>query len=115
MVAIVCSDFPATLAPNTAKIGDNKRKILKERNQDGFVVYITTKRHYRIRKLMQVYCDEVGLCRDSVYFRFAGQRIYMVDTMASTGMEDGATIEVYKQAGGPVQFVDFGWRWDFGT
>uniref|UniRef100_A0AAG5DMI9 Rad60/SUMO-like domain-containing protein n=1 Tax=Anopheles atroparvus TaxID=41427 RepID=A0AAG5DMI9_ANOAO len=81
----------------SSKIGDNKRKIVKVRNQDGFVVRFRTNPNRRFRRLMRVYCDRVGISRNSVHFRFAGKRIYRMDTMASTGMENGATIEVYKQ------------------
>ncbi|XP_076170130.1 small ubiquitin like modifier [Ptiloglossa arizonensis] len=70
---------------------------LKVLGQDSAVVQFKIKKHTPLRKLMNAYCDRVGLAIAAVRFRFDGQPINELDTPTTLEMEEGDTIEVYQQ------------------
>ncbi|CAK9797120.1 Small ubiquitin-related modifier 3 [Anthophora quadrimaculata] len=73
---------------------------LKVLGQDSAVVQFKIKKHTPLRKLMNAYCDRVGLAIAAVRFRFDGQPINELDTPTTLEMEEGDTIEVYQQQTG---------------
>ncbi|XP_014483434.1 PREDICTED: small ubiquitin-related modifier 3 [Dinoponera quadriceps] len=73
---------------------------LKVLGQDNAVVQFKIKKHTPLRKLMNAYCDRVGLAIAAVRFRFDGQPINELDTPTTLEMEEGDTIEVYQQQTG---------------
>ncbi|XP_015602531.1 small ubiquitin-related modifier 3 isoform X2 [Cephus cinctus] len=73
---------------------------LKVLGQDNAVVQFKIKKHTPLRKLMNAYCDRVGLAIAAVRFRFDGQPINEKDTPTTLEMEEGDTIEVYQQQTG---------------
>lgn len=73
---------------------------LKVLGQDSAVVQFKIKKHTPLRKLMNAYCDRVGLAIAAVRFRFDGQPINELDTPMTLEMEEGDTIEVYQQQTG---------------
>nr|CAD7202370.1 unnamed protein product [Timema douglasi]CAD7406382.1 unnamed protein product [Timema cristinae]CAD7439013.1 unnamed protein product [Timema bartmani]CAD7459770.1 unnamed protein product [Timema tahoe] len=73
---------------------------LKVLGQDNAVVQFKIKKHTPLRKLMNAYCDRVGLAMQTMRFRFDGQPINESDTPVSLEMEEGDTIEVYQQQTG---------------
>ncbi|XP_063240549.1 small ubiquitin-related modifier 2 [Bacillus rossius redtenbacheri] len=75
---------------------------LKVLGQDNAIVQFKIKRHTPLRKLMNAYCDRVGLAMQTMRFRFDGQPINESDTPISLEMEEGDTIEVYQQQTGGV-------------
>ncbi|XP_053973645.1 small ubiquitin-related modifier 3 [Hylaeus anthracinus] len=73
---------------------------LRVLGQDSAVVQFKIKKHTPLRKLMNAYCDRVGLAIAAVRFRFDGQPINELDTPTTLEMEEGDTIEVYQQQTG---------------
>ncbi|XP_003396975.1 small ubiquitin-related modifier 3 [Bombus vosnesenskii] len=73
---------------------------LKVLGQDSAVVQFKIKKHTPLRKLMNAYCDRVGLAIAAVRFRFDGEPINELDTPTTLEMEEGDTIEVYQQQTG---------------
>ncbi|XP_065210170.1 small ubiquitin-related modifier 2 [Planococcus citri] len=79
---------------------------LKVLGQDNAIVQFKIKKHTPLKKLMNAYCDRVGLAMATVRFRFDGQAINETDTPLSLEMEEGDTIEVYQQqTGGSSYFA----------
>ncbi|XP_067001807.1 small ubiquitin-related modifier 3 [Anabrus simplex] len=73
---------------------------LKVLGQDNAIVQFKIKKHTPLRKLMNAYCDRVGIAMATMRFRFDGQAINESDTPISLEMEEGDTIEVYQQQTG---------------
>lgn len=73
---------------------------LKVLGQDNAIVQFKIKKHTPLRKLMNAYCDRVGIAMATMRFRFDGQPINETDTPLSLEMEEGDTIEVYQQQTG---------------
>lgn len=74
---------------------------LKVLGQDNNAVQFKIKRNTALRKLMNAYCDRVGLSAQVVRFRYDGQAVHEDDTPIKLDMEDQDTIEAYGvQTGG---------------
>ncbi|KAL4135236.1 hypothetical protein QTP88_006860 [Uroleucon formosanum] len=78
---------------------------LKVLGQDNSVIQFKIRKQAPLKKLMNAYCERVGVSFGSVRFRFDGQAISQTDTPSSLEMEEGDTIEVYQQqtGGGKLQ------------
>ncbi|KAK7583716.1 hypothetical protein V9T40_004679 [Parthenolecanium corni] len=75
---------------------------LKVLGQDNAIVQFKIKKQTPLKKLMNAYCDRVGLAMATVRFRFDGQAINETDTPSTLEMEEGDTIEVYQQQTGGI-------------
>lgn len=80
---------------------------LKVLGQDNAIVQFKIKKHTPLKKLMNAYCDRVGLAMATVRFRFDGQAINETDTPLSLDMDEGDTIEVYQQQTGGLMHILF--------
>ncbi|XKL59556.1 hypothetical protein PGB90_000572 [Kerria lacca] len=90
-------------------MADSKNKEVEHINlkvlgQDNAIVQFKIKKMTPLKKLMNAYCDRVGLAMATVRFRFDGQAINESDTPSSLEMEEGDTIEVYQQQTGGVLY-----------
>ena len=55
----------------------------------------------QFRKLMDAYCNKLGLSKEAVRFTFDGNRIREQDNPKACGVEDGDEIDVFQmQQGG---------------
>jgi hypothetical protein len=65
------------------------------------------KRNAKVHKILNAIADREGLCHNSLFLRFEGQRIGYQETFADIGVEEGDTIEVAReQTGGkPVIYI----------
>ncbi|XP_027848072.1 small ubiquitin-related modifier 2-like [Aphis gossypii] len=66
--------------------------------------HFTTKKHIRLSKIMNVYCEESGLAFSKVKFNFDGRTINEIDTPTSLNLVDGDTIEVFQWQNGSGYF-----------
>jgi small ubiquitin-related modifier len=73
---------------------DNKHIILKVLGQDDSVVKFKFLRNAQLSKLMEVYCERAGICRDEARFIYKNVRIFDEDTPLSLRMQNGDTIDV---------------------
>lgn len=83
-----------------AKGSEAEHINLKVLGQDNAIVQFKIKKRTPLRKLMNAYCDRVGIAVATTRFRFDGQPISATDTPISLEMEEGDTIEVYQQQTG---------------
>ncbi|EGI63783.1 Small ubiquitin-related modifier 3 [Acromyrmex echinatior] len=97
---IRCMGYQGAITWNAETKTESEHINLKVLGQDNAVVQFKIKKHTPLRKLMNAYCDRVGLAIAAVRFRFDGQPINELDTPTSLEMEEGDTIEVYQQQTG---------------
>ena len=79
---------------------DSKHINLKVKGQDKSSVQFKVLKNAPLQKLMNVYCDRLGLNRRELRFLYDGQRIQDYDTPLSFEMEENDEIDVEKEADG---------------
>ncbi|TVY14055.1 Small ubiquitin-related modifier 2 [Lachnellula arida] len=85
---------PAPESPAAAPVEDQKPKTqhieVKAKDQNGSEVTFKIKRTTPLEKVMDAYCKNKGLTRDTLRFYWEGKRLNPKDTPESTfEMEDG--------------------------
>ncbi len=74
---------------------------IKVVNADGAEVFFKIKPSTTLKKLMEAFCQRLGLQFTSVRFSFDGNRISPEHTAAQLGMEEGDVIDaMVEQTGG---------------
>ena len=79
---------------------DSKHINLKVRGQDNSTLQFKVLRNAPLKKLMNVYCERLGLSRQQLRFLYDGNRIQDNDTPMKFEMEDNDDIDVEKEADG---------------
>ena len=65
--------------------------------QDGNTVHFKIKKNTALKKLMNAYCDRANLQRNAIRFLHEGRPVQESDTPLGLDMEEGDTIEVFKE------------------
>ena len=67
--------------------------------QDGntVAVHFKIKKNTALKKLMNAYCDRANLQRNAIKFLHEGRPVQESDTPLGLDMEEGDTIEVFKE------------------
>jgi small ubiquitin-related modifier len=74
---------------------------LKVTSQNGEEVHFKIKKTTPLAKLMDTYCQRMGLSRNSIRFLFEGSRLQDQQTPKELEMEDGDSIDaMLEQLGG---------------
>lgn len=74
---------------------------LKVKGTDGNEVFFKIKKSTQLRKLMDAYCNRLGVALNSVRFLYDGDRIQANHTPDQLNMEDGDEIDaMVEQQGG---------------
>ena len=73
---------------------------VKVQDQSGSTIHFRIKKNTSLKKLMNAYCDRMGLRTHSVRFLFDGYNVQESDTPAGLDMEEGDTVEVFHQQTG---------------
>eukprot|EP00397_Hematodinium_sp_SG-2012_P066366 GEMP01099199.1.p1 GENE.GEMP01099199.1~~GEMP01099199.1.p1 ORF type:complete len:109 (+),score=18.28 GEMP01099199.1:62-388(+) len=80
---------------------------LKVKDQHGAEVQFKIKRTTALRKLMEAYCQRLGMNSTQVRFMVDGERISADDTAEKLGLEDDDLIDVaVEQTGGFIMLRD---------
>merc|ERR1711988_1737657 len=80
---------------------------LKVKDQQGSEVQFKIKKSTPLRKLMDAYCNRLGLQAQQVRFMVDGERIGPDDTAEKLGLEDEDLIDVaMEQTGGNICSLD---------
>merc|ERR1712017_31927 len=80
---------------------------LKVKDQQGSEVQFKIKKSTPLRKLMDAYCNRLGLQAQQVRFMVDGERIGPDDTAEKLGLEDEDLIDVaMEQTGGNLSSLD---------
>ncbi|TVY38553.1 Small ubiquitin-related modifier, partial [Lachnellula occidentalis] len=92
---------PAPELPAAAPVEDQKPKTqvieVKAKDQNGSEVTFKIKRTTPLEKVMDAYCKNKGLAKDSLRFFYDGLRLTGTDTPEKTfDMEDMGDDEVYQ-------------------
>ena len=66
---------------------------LKVVGQDGIEIYFKCKQTTPLKKLMDAFCNHLGISTNSVRFVYDGNTIHGAQTPAMLGMEDGDVID----------------------
>ena len=83
-------------------VGEDENINLSVVDQSGGApVQFRIKKTTPFRKLMDAYCNKLGLSKEAVRFTFDGNRIREQDNPKACGVEDGDEIDVFQmQQGG---------------
>jgi len=65
--------------------------------QDGNTVHFKIKKNTALKKLMNAYCERANLQRNAIRFLHEGRPVQESDTPMGLDMEEGDTIEVFKE------------------
>jgi small ubiquitin-related modifier len=79
---------------------DTKHINLKVKGQDNSTITFKVLKNAPLKKLMNVYCDRLGLNRRELRFLYDGSRIQDNDTPLTFQMEENDEIDVEKYADG---------------
>lgn len=79
---------------------DNKHISLKVVGQDKSTVTFKVLKNAPLKKLMNVYCERLGLNRRELRFLYDGNRLQDHNTPLEYEMEEGGEIDVEKEADG---------------
>ncbi|KAL5962530.1 Small ubiquitin-related modifier 2-A [Taenia solium] len=86
---------------NAPKEKNNEPINLTVHGQDGSVIHFKIKRTTPFKKLMNAYCQRLGLTLANVRFTCDGEHVQYEDTPESLDLHDNDTIEVFQtQTGG---------------
>eukprot|EP00451_Oxyrrhis_marina_P002772 CAMPEP_0204251978 /NCGR_PEP_ID=MMETSP0468-20130131/759_1 /ASSEMBLY_ACC=CAM_ASM_000383 /TAXON_ID=2969 /ORGANISM="Oxyrrhis marina" /LENGTH=92 /DNA_ID=CAMNT_0051225343 /DNA_START=53 /DNA_END=331 /DNA_ORIENTATION=+ len=77
---------------------------LKVKASDGNEVFFKIKRTTALKKLMDAYCNRLGVASGSIRFLYDGERLTPEQTPEELTMEDGDEIDamVEQQGGAPL-------------
>ncbi|KJE88408.1 ubiquitin [Capsaspora owczarzaki ATCC 30864] len=89
------SDVKPDIKPETSE-----HVNLKVSSSDGSEVNFKIKKTTKMSKLIDAYCQRVGINPASVRFLFDGARINGDQTAADVGLEDGDNIDVMQEQTG---------------
>ena len=73
---------------------------LKVVGQDGIEIYFKCKQTTPLKKLMDAFCNHLGISANSVRFLYDGNTIHGAQTPAMFGMEDGDVIDSLVEVDG---------------
>ena len=73
---------------------------LKVVGQDGIEIYFKCKQTTPLKKLMDAFCNHLGISTNSVRFLYDGNTIHGAQTPAMFGMEDGDVIDSLVEVDG---------------
>jgi len=65
--------------------------------QDGNTVHFKIKKNTALKKLMNAYAERANLQRNAIRFLYEGRPVVESDTPMGLEMEEGDTIEVFKE------------------
>uniref|UniRef100_A0A5K3F9V5 Small ubiquitin-related modifier n=1 Tax=Mesocestoides corti TaxID=53468 RepID=A0A5K3F9V5_MESCO len=86
---------------STAKEKSNEPINVSVHGQDGSVIRFKIRRTTPFKKLINVYCQRMGLSVSNVRFTCDGEHVQYEDTPESLDINDNDTIEVFHtQTGG---------------
>ncbi|MEU1155745.1 ubiquitin-like protein [Streptomyces sp. NPDC005918] len=85
----------ATSVEDSTSEGERMQVLV--RSTDGNEVSFRIKSTSRMEKLMNAYCDRLGVAHDSLRFLYDGKRIKGVATAEELGLEHGDTINAMIQ------------------
>lgn len=86
-------------------MGEQTHIQLRVRNHQGGEVQFKIKKTSQLKKLMEAYCQRVGIRSQEVRFMVDGERVTQEDTPEALGLSDDDLIDVsVEQTGGALRF-----------